>query len=331
VTSQPYHLRRTPRWARLPFVALLLAALGLGLSSPSWAQSPAPTAISAAPASWTTSNQHQLLPLYIYPNWWVSGNSWDAACANSNATDIGSTMIANPASGPSSSRNTDYAQIMADCHHYGQNVIGYVDTGYGARTIAAVEADIQKWLDQYNGSNTGVLNRFSDVTLDSHVDGIFLDEVALNPSPTVTSGDGVSVGSYYRTIFSYIRAHAPSTYNDVVANPGAPSSTDWMLHDTGTVTQIADEVVVFEGQYNDGTSLDLQHYVKPAWVSNYPASDIAMLVYNTSSANLSSACTTLKAKNAGLVDVTPETNGFWTDDPPWGTSSYWTSFRSSCG
>jgi hypothetical protein len=266
VTSQPYHLRRTPRWARLPFVALLLAALGLGLSSPSWAQPPAPTAISAAPASWTTSNQHQLLPLYIYPNWWVSGNSWDAACANSNATDIGSTMIANPASGPSSSRNTDYAQIMADCHHYGQNVIGYVDTGYGARTIAAVEADIQKWLDQYNGSNTGVLNRFSDVTLDSHVDGIFLDEV-----------------------------------------------------------------VVFEGQYNDGTSLDLQHYVKPAWVSNYPASDIAMLVYNTSSANLSSACTTLKAKNAGLVDVTPETNGFWTDDPPWGTSSYWTSFRSSCG
>jgi hypothetical protein len=208
----------------------------------------------------------------------VAGNSWDAACANSNATDIGSTMIANPASGPSSSRNTDYAQIMADCHHYGQNVIGYVDTGYGARTIAAVEADIQKWLDQYNGSNTGVLNRFTDVT-----------------------------------------------------NPGAPSSTDWMLHDTGTVTQIADEVVVFEGQYNDGTSLDLQHYVKPAWVSNYPASDIAMLVYNTSSANLSSACTTLKAKNAGLVDVTPETNGFWTDDPPWGTSSYWTSFRSSCG
>jgi hypothetical protein len=282
---------------------------------------------SVAHASWGVNNQHQLKPLYVYPDWWNAGNAWSFVCANSNTSGIGSTVIANPNNGPSTSRNTDYAQAIEICHDGGHNVIGYVDTSYGAVPLATVKANIDAWYGQYNGSNTGVYD-LSTNGMDTQIDGIFLDQIGNFPADIVTGGDNISVGAYYREIFEYIKSVAPDDYNDVVGNPGAAAYTDWQLDDTGlNPTQVADELVVFEG-----TPTMLSGYTAPSWVSNYPASDIAMLVYDVPSTSISSVCTTLKNAGAGLVDVTDATIS--SSATPWNflqSSTYWSSFRSSCG
>lgn len=280
-------------------------------------------------ASWGVNNQHQLKPLYVYPDWWNTGNAWSFVCSNSNASNIGSTIIANPNNGPSSSRNTDYAQAIEICHDGGHNVIGYVDTSYGAVPLATVKAHIDAWYAQYNGDNTGVYD-LGTTGSDSQLDGIFLDQVSNFPTDTVTGGDNISVAAYYREIFEYIKATAPTDYDAVIANPGATAYTDWQLDDTGlNPTQIADELVIFEG-----TAASLASYSQPSWVSNYPASDIGMLVYDVPSTDIASVCTTLKSLNAGLVDVTNHVITTSPPSTPWNflqSSTYWSTFRSSCG
>ncbi len=302
---------------------MLIAALAAVIAASGFATT------DVAHASWGVNNQHQLIPLYVYPDWWNTGNAWSYACAHSNTSNIGSTVIANGNNGPTASRNTDYAQAIEICHDGGHNVIGYVDTSYGAVPLATVKANIDAWYNQYNGNNTGVYD-LGTAGMDTQIDGIFLDQVSNFPADTVTGGDNISVASYYRQIFDYIKSVAPSNYDDVIANPGATASTDWQLDDTGLQpTQIADELVIFEG-----TSATLAGYSQPSWVSNYPASDIGMLVYDVSSANVASVCSSLKSLNAGLVDVTNYTVQTSPPATPWNflqNGTYWSSFRSSCG
>lgn len=296
----------------------LLVMLGVGLAA------------SPAHADWDVDDQHQIIPLYVYPDWWNSPNPWTYVCQNSNDGDIGSTIIANPSNGPGGSRNTDYAQAIEICHDAGQNVIGYVDTSYGAVPLATVEADIDDWYSFYDGDNTGVYD-LGDTGRDTHIDGIFIDQMNNFPASTVTSGDNITVQAYYTAIFDYIKGiEGGDTYDDVVGNPGATASTDWQLDDTGlTPTQVADELVVFEG---DADAYDL--YTPEEWVGDYPASDIAMLVYDTAQGDIDDVCAKLQTDNAGLVEVTQHVI---TADPPstpwnfWQGSSYWSDFRSYCG
>ena len=288
-----------------------------------------PLAGGVAHADWDVDDQHQLKPLYVYPDWWNTGNPWSFVCANANDSDIGSTVIANPNNGPGGSRNTDYAQAIEICHDGGHNVIGYVDTSYGAVPLATVKANIDAWYAYYNGNNTGVYD-LGTSGQDTNIDGIFLDQVANFPSATVTGGDNISVASYYRQIFEYIKNVAPGDYDAVIGNPGATASTDWQLDDTGLhPTQIADELVVFEG-----TATSLGMYTQPGWVDDYPASDIAMLVYDVSLANIASVCSTLQGLNAGLVDVTNHVITTSPPSTPWNflqSPTYWSSFRTNCG
>lgn len=288
-----------------------------------------PLSGTAAQADWDVDDQHQIIPMYIYPDWWNSPNNWTYACQNANDSDIGSTFIANPANGPGGSRNTDYAQIIEVCHDAGQNVIGYVDTSYGAVPLATVKADIDDWYDYYDGDNTGVYD-LGDSGSDSHIDGIFIDQMNNFPSSTVTSGDNVTAAVYYREIFEYIKLAGGSTYDDVVGNPGATASTDWQLDDTGlNPTQVADELVVFEG-----TAAQYDLYTPETWVGDYPASDIAMLVYDVDQGDIDDVCAKLQTDNAGLVEVTQHVITPSPPSTPWNFfqgTSYWTDFRSYCG
>jgi hypothetical protein len=302
---------------KLLFIALFLLLSGFVLSVP------------RAHADWNVDDQHQLIPLYVYPSWWVTGNDWTRACEGSNSSHIGSTMIANPSNGPGSARNTDYAQAIEICHDNGQNVIGYVDTSYGAVPLATVKANIDKWYSYYDGDNTGVYD-LGITGIDTHIDGIFIDQMSNFPNDTANTTDNITVANYYKQIFNYIKSVAPGDYNDVIGNAGSAASTDWQLDDLGqNPTQVADEVVVFEGPIT-GT-YGLNNFSRPAWVDDYPASDIGMLVYNTASTDISSVCTTLKNNNAGLVDVTDAT--ITSTSTPWNSfqgSTYWSSFRSHC-
>jgi hypothetical protein len=166
-----------------------------------------------------------------------------------------------------------------------------------------------------------------DTGSDTQIDGIFLDQMGNFPDLTANTTDNITVGEYYRELFEYIKNVAPGDYDAVIGNPGAASPTDWQLDDLGqNPTQVADEVVIFEG-----TPATLDNFEKPEWVDNYPASDIGMLVYDVSINDIDDVCEVLKDNNAGLVDVTDGVlNQFTT---PWNTvqgSTYWSSFTSNC-
>lgn len=252
--------------------------------------------------------QRQLIPLYVYPFWWQSGNDWYRACESINAANGGSTVIMNPANGPGSSRSSDYDNAIDHCHDLGHHVIGYVDTNYATIPLATVKSQIDSYYSWYATQATGI---------DGRIDGIFLDQMS-NEASTAT---------YYHEIYTYIKAKS-TTHRDVVGNPGAAATTGWQL---ATATQAADSIVIFEGPPTDpsGQHLGLDSYVRPAWANSYPASSIIMLVYNVPAAQIPSVCTAIGA--AGIVDVTNYT--ITPTSTPWNflqDASYFTAFRTNC-
>lgn len=247
---------------------------------------------------------HQLIPLYVYPFWWIDGNDWYRVCDTMNPAGNGSIVIMNPANGPGGSRNSDYDPVIDRCHDAGNNVIGYVDTSYGSVPLATVKSQIDSYYSWYATLTTDT---------DARIDGIFLDQMSNDPA----------TAAYYHEIYSYIHARS-STHDDVIGNPGAPAVTDWQLHAT---TQAADEIVLFEGPPTG--PLGLSSYVRPAWANNYPASDVAMLVYGVSSDDIDDVCAAISAST--LVDVTPFT--ITQTATPWNflqDAAYWSVFRTNC-
>lgn len=265
-------------------LALILALLGLiaPAAAPARTHHHAPPASPTVTAAAAVTAQRQLIPLYLYP-----GPTWDYACAHAAP---GSVLIANPSNGPGKRRSVDYAQQIDVCHSDGQHVIGYVDTLYGRRTLATVEGEIDKWYSFY-----------------SNLDGIFLDEMSHSPGDATNKTDKATADTYYRTLFNHTKAK-DATRNTVVENPGDAADTSWQL-------AYADLVVVFEGPFNDGTTLDLQHYTAPAWVTSYPDPNrIGMLTFATPLADFPAACNTMKADGAGVGFVESDPTGHW-DNP----------------
>jgi hypothetical protein len=136
----------------------------------------------------------------------------------------GGTPIAvmNPASGPGTAANPDYQQVIGYCHGRGRHVVSYVHTSYGARPLAAVQAEIDATYAFYPA-----------------IDGIFLDEMSTDSSTR----------TYYRALYAYVKAKRG--FHDVVGNPGAAASTSWQLD-----APVADQVVVFEGHRRHLLALD---------------------------------------------------------------------------
>ncbi|KKU11987.1 MAG: hypothetical protein UX17_C0062G0008, partial [Parcubacteria group bacterium GW2011_GWC2_45_7] len=142
---------------------------------------------------WDVHNQHQGVPAYFYPDWWNADNDWYRMCDTMNPTVVGSFAIMNPDSGPGTSQNPDYTNVIGYCQSRSQNIIGYVYTSYGARPLTQVKADINKYYQWYN------------------VDGIFLDEMSNDPATL----------SYYRNLYVYIHNKGGASRSLVVGNPGA--------------------------------------------------------------------------------------------------------------
>jgi hypothetical protein len=219
-----------------------------------------------ARAAWGTSNQHQLVPAYFYPDWWNTPNNWTRMCDAMNRSGGPSTAVMNPNSGPGAAANADYAQAIALCHARGQQVIGYVHTSYGARPAATVRAEIDAHFAFYPG-----------------IDGIFLDEMSNDPATR----------AYYRSLYLYVRAKPGARL--VVGNPGAAASSAWQL-----TTPVADAVNVFEG-----TAATYARWSPPSWVRPRPASTISNLIHATpAGAATQQACAASRARNAGYVYVT---------------------------
>lgn len=121
-------------------------------------------------------------PGYLYPSGGTFGLGTPAV------------FIANPASGPGWSANSDWTTALSGLAAAGTTVIGYVSTSYTNRPLIQVKGDIDVWY-----------------TLYPMIKGIFFDEA----SPECSNVD------YYRQAVAYAASKGAAF---TTLNPGGPTS-----------------------------------------------------------------------------------------------------------
>ena len=90
----------------------------------------------------------ELIPIYLYPS---SPAVWKPVITAKQAyPSVPFVAIANPASGPGTASDPNYVTAIKSLQDAGVKVVGYVDTAYGQRNVAAVEADMASWLLWYS-------------------------------------------------------------------------------------------------------------------------------------------------------------------------------------
>ncbi len=166
-----------------------------------------PTATATATALPTGSGvcQKIIVPAYFYPN---PTTVWDLGISGKPNTAI---MIANPLNGPGSGGDSSYVNIISRARQNGVKPAGYVATGYTARGLSTIEADIDKWRTSYG------------------ITDIFLDEVTADAGHI----------PFYSTLYNYIKSKAADA--TIIINPGASV-------DEGYVN-VADIISNFEGTF----------------------------------------------------------------------------------
>jgi hypothetical protein len=151
-------------------------------------------ATSGFAAAESTAAAGIMMPLYTYP-----GGAWDRVADTKNAhPDVPIAAIVNPASGPGSSKDSNYASGISDLKSAGVIVLGYVSTAYTGRNLDSVKGDIDKWHSWY-----------------PDLDGIFFDEQ--------TNWAGKE--SYYKQASDYAYSKG---LNFTVGNPGANSLPSYL-------------------------------------------------------------------------------------------------------
>ncbi|MFB0836054.1 spherulation-specific family 4 protein [Arthrobacter halodurans] len=238
----------------------------------------------------TVNNQHQLVPAYFYPS--KANKKWEQMCDRMNTRGGSSIAVMNPGNGPGTgaTANADYTRVVTYCHGKAQKTIGYVYTDYGARPIAQVKADVDKYYKLYK------------------IDGIFLDEMSNSATDPIKA--------YYRNLYNYIKTKTAGT-ETVVGNPGAAASTGWQLG-TG---RVADILVIFEG-----TAEKYRTWSHPSWVKYQPSRNFSHLIYAAKDPGYLSACQLSVLRYAGYLYVTNDNlPNPWDTLPP-----YWINHAPIC-
>jgi hypothetical protein len=236
-------------------------------------------AMSPGPASGAA---RELVPAYFGPE--GSPDPWLRMC---EGMQPGSTVIVNPNNGPVKREAKAYLKAMEYGQVRGQSVIGYVYTRYGKRSIRKVEKAIREYYRWY-----------------PTVQGIFLDEMAEEPSATIET--------YYKSLESYVHERG----GFVVGNPGDTAATPWQLND-------ADVVVTFEGSAGAFAT-----YTPASWVTKAKPEQIANIIFAASgAAQMEASCAKAQEGNAGLRYVTdlPEQPNPYATLP-----SYWSTETARC-
>ena len=177
-----------------PLVALATAGIGVAIVMVA-------TLIARGSSDRGGTCRAALIPAYVPPH------ELAALAAGANPPQM---VVVNPDSGPGVGEGRAYGEAVRTLQAAGIRVLGYVPTGYGSRPLAAVLADVRRYLAWYR------------------VDGIFFDEA---------SSDGALL-PYYRAASRQARGDAGRV---VVLNPGVPPAAGYF--------DIADVVVTFEGPY----------------------------------------------------------------------------------
>jgi hypothetical protein len=153
------------------------------------------------------------------PAYFSSSTLWNQAIAYSPP---GSILILNPSNGPGTSVNSNYLASVNKAKAAGIRILGYVYTGYGTRSIAAVQKDIDAYITMYG------------------VSSIFFDEVS-----------NTSAGlSYYQTLGNYVHKTAGAI---VELNPGTTIDEGYMA--------FADIIVTYEDSYTNYSNATTSNWV----------------------------------------------------------------------
>lgn len=221
-----------------------------------------------SPATTASTCQSIAVPAYIYPSYLGSG--WNTAISDSPwSKQVNRVMIMNPDSGPGTSANSDYQNIVKAVHAAGGLVYGYVYTNYGSIALASAEQQVSSYQSWYG------------------VDGIFVD---------ATSADASFVSTYYQPLANFITTQIPGS--KIMLNVGDypdPSYAAITVPKTSSLT-----INVFENDYATYAGAG----GIPAWATNYPASMFANIVYSTSAAELANALQLSVQRNVGTVFIT---------------------------
>jgi len=114
--------------------------------------------------------------------------------------------IINPASGPGSGPNEQWANGINALRAAGIKVVGYVATGYGSDSLTGVEAQIGNYASWYK------------------IDGVFFDEMA-NSNGAGNCPSGCTIQQYYSSL---VKFSSGVGYKLTVGNPG--TSADRSLY-----------------------------------------------------------------------------------------------------
>lgn len=238
-------------------------------------------AILIALAGSTANGLNVLVPAYFYPDG-ARLVYWDAL--NAAAAKVPLVAILNPNSGPGTSVDPNYTNVLASFLASGGRAIGYVYTGYGTRSLAVVKSEVDKYRTFYPG-----------------VEGIFVDEMANDSS--------ASNLTYYGNLYAHIRSNQPNAL--IVGNPGTHTLETYLTQPAANV------LVTFE---ND---TGYPGYVPDAWTTNHGASNFCHLTYAvTNAATMTNYLQLAVARNAAWVfvqsDVLPNPwdtlPAYWTNE-----------------
>ncbi len=205
------------------------------------------------------------IPNYSYP---------PGAWATYNALGMPDVFIQilNPDSGPGPSPDPGYVSAYAAALAKGTLILGYVPTTYGARPIADVKADIDKYFAFY-----------------PQVSGIFFDEMADENSPSPTD----PIFLYYQALWNYVLTK-PYPQQFVAFNPGATVAERFM--------GISSAIVLYEDEAANYLTHD-----NPPWLINYDRSRIWHLLHTVTSAGQMEQCFDYARElNVGTIFLTSD-------------------------
>lgn len=228
-----------------------------------------------------------LVPLYVYP-----GSAWDqvVTAANSGVKII---AIINPNSGPSSSGpDSTYKTYMQKLTNAGVEMVGYVHTTYGDRSMTDVNNEVDIYASKYTG-----------------VTGIFLDEASASSSDI----------SYYTQVYNHIMSK--SGFKHSILNPGTQP-------DQGYVA-ISTNIVIFEDAGSKLSSGRFASWVKCAPNASQKAGykyKFSGIAHTTAQGSMASVISTMQNSGMGLVYVTDGAGGCCTYNT---LASYFTAEASS--
>jgi hypothetical protein len=205
--------------------------------------------------------QQLAVPSYYYPC--CGTNFWP------QTKGAARMVIANINSGPGTAPDSNYVPVVAEMKAAGTVVLGYIATNYGAKSAAAVQAEVDKYYLWYG------------------VSGIFFDEA---------SNDCVNL-AYYQQAVAYVKSKDADALT--VLNWGTDGPECYL-----SSANAADMVVNFEHDYGSYLSWS----GPAAWTAAYPASRFWQLVYAAPATPeaLDTALGLSRSRRAGWVYITDD-------------------------